>query len=182
MTTYVLVHGAFHGAWCWKKLVPLLQAAGHQVFAPSLTGLAERANLLTPDVGLSTHIQDIVQVIEINHLEEVILVGHSMGSMVIVVDQKRMGVGRTRQWGQSLPTLPGTMHPPHPVGTHRLLPPRSVRYAMRTFVRLILRCHLEYCPPAFLVPPLTSLDPTCPSPHRSPHSFQGFLKVMSDKG
>jgi Alpha/beta hydrolase family len=95
MATYVLVHGAFHGAWCWKKLVPLLQATGHQVFAPSLTGLAERANLLTPDVGLSTHIQDIVQVIENNHLEEVILVGHSYGGMVItgVVDQVPEHVG-----------------------------------------------------------------------------------------
>lgn len=95
MATYVLVHGAWHGAWCWKKLVPLLQAAGHQVFAPSLTGLAERANLLTPDVGLSTHIQDIVQVIENNHLEEVILVGHSEGAMVItgVVDQVPEHVG-----------------------------------------------------------------------------------------
>ncbi len=60
MATYVLVHGAFHGAWCWKKLVPLLEAGGHQVFGPSLTGLAERANLLTPEVGLSTHIQGIV--------------------------------------------------------------------------------------------------------------------------
>jgi pimeloyl-ACP methyl ester carboxylesterase len=89
MAAYVLVHGVFHGQWCWKKLIPLLQAAGHQVFAPSLTGLAERANLLTPDVGLSTHIQDIVQVIENNHLDEVILVGHSYGAMVITgaVDQ-----------------------------------------------------------------------------------------------
>jgi pimeloyl-ACP methyl ester carboxylesterase len=89
MATYVLVHGAFHGAWCWKKLIPLLEAAGHPVFAPSLTGLAERANLLTPEVGLSTHIQDIVQVIQNHHLEDVILVGHSQGAMVItgVVDR-----------------------------------------------------------------------------------------------
>lgn len=95
MATYVLVHGVFHGQWCWKKLIALLQAAGHQVFAPSLTGLAERANLLTPDVGLSTHIHDIVQVIENNHLEDVILAGHSYGAMVItgVVDQVPEHVG-----------------------------------------------------------------------------------------
>ncbi len=95
MATYVLVHGLFHGQWCWEKLCPLLQAAGHQVFAPSLTGLAERANLLTPEVGLSTHIQDIVQVVQNNHLEDVILLGHSYGSMVItgVVDRVPEQVG-----------------------------------------------------------------------------------------
>jgi pimeloyl-ACP methyl ester carboxylesterase len=88
MATFVLVHGAWHGGWCWQKLVPLLEAAGHAVYAPTLTGLAERAAELSPDVGLDTHIQDVVGLLVNKDLQGVILVGHSYGAMVItgVVD------------------------------------------------------------------------------------------------
>src|SRR2546427_6597433 len=64
MSTYVLVHGAWHGAWCWKKLTPFLESAWHRVFAPTLTGLGQRADLLAPDVALSTHIADVTAQIE----------------------------------------------------------------------------------------------------------------------
>ncbi|MGE5141672.1 MAG: alpha/beta fold hydrolase [Rudaea sp.] len=89
MATFVLVHGGWHGGWCWQKVIPLLQAAGHQVYAPTLTGLGDRASLLTPDVGLDTHIQDIVSLLEEKDLHDVILVGHSYSAMVItgVVDR-----------------------------------------------------------------------------------------------
>ena len=83
MTTYLLIHGAYHGGWCWKRVVSLLRAAGHEVYTPTLTGLAARAHLLTPDVGLNTHIQDVLGVLEYEDLHEVILVGHSYGGMVI---------------------------------------------------------------------------------------------------
>ncbi|TMF86048.1 MAG: alpha/beta fold hydrolase [Chloroflexi bacterium] len=83
MSTYVLVHGAWHGAWCWKKLTPLLESAGHRVFTPTLTGLGECADLLSPDVGLSTHIADVGALIERERLSDVVLVGHSYGGMVI---------------------------------------------------------------------------------------------------
>ena len=83
MATYVLVHGAWHGGWCWKKVAPLLRHAGHEVFIPTLTGLGERAHLLTPEVDLTTHVQDIVGVLTYEDLQEVILVGHSYGGMVI---------------------------------------------------------------------------------------------------
>lgn len=63
MTTFVLVHGAWHGGWCWRRLTPLLRAAGHEVFAPTLTGLGERRHLLSPDIDLATHAQDIVAVL-----------------------------------------------------------------------------------------------------------------------
>jgi pimeloyl-ACP methyl ester carboxylesterase len=88
VATFVLVHGAWHGGWCWQKVVPLLEAAGHEVYAPTLTGLAERAAELSPDVGLDTHIQDIVGLLVDKDLHGVILVGHSYGAMVItgVVD------------------------------------------------------------------------------------------------
>jgi pimeloyl-ACP methyl ester carboxylesterase len=89
MATYVLVHGGWHGAWCWKKVVPLLEAAGQRLYTPTLTGLGEKAHLLSPEVGLATHIQDVVQVIEENRLLDVILLGHSYSGMVItgVVDR-----------------------------------------------------------------------------------------------
>jgi pimeloyl-ACP methyl ester carboxylesterase len=89
MATFVLVHGGWHGGWCWQKVIPCLEAAGHQVYAPTLTGLAERASELSPEVGLDTHIQDIVGLLVEKDLQGVILVGHSYGGMVItgVVDQ-----------------------------------------------------------------------------------------------
>lgn len=83
MATYILVHGGWFGGWCWDKVVPLLQAAGHRVYTPTLTGLSEKAFLLNPEVGLDTHIEDVVNLIEANDLRQVILVGHSYSGMVI---------------------------------------------------------------------------------------------------
>src|SRR6266446_6459498 len=89
MANYVLVHGGWFGAWCWYKVDPLLLAAGHSVYTPTLTGVGEQAALLTPEIGLDTHIQDVVNLIETKDLQEVILVGHSYSGMVItgVADQ-----------------------------------------------------------------------------------------------
>src|SRR6266542_5784033 len=88
MATFVLVHGGWQGGWCWHKVVPLLEHAGHEVYAPTLNGLAERASELSPEVGLDTHIQEIVGLLQEKNLHGVILVGHSYGGMVItgVVD------------------------------------------------------------------------------------------------
>ena len=83
MATFVLVHAGFHGAWCWIKLRPLLEAAGHQVYTPTLTGLGERAPLARPDVGLSTHVQDVRGLLQEHDLRDVVLVGHSYAGMVI---------------------------------------------------------------------------------------------------
>jgi len=83
MATFVLVHGGGHGGWCYNKLSPLLRAAGHTVLSPSLTGCGDRKHLLSPDVGLGTHITDIVNLLEYEDLSEVILAGHSYGGMVI---------------------------------------------------------------------------------------------------
>ena len=89
MATFVLVHGAWHGGWCWRKLTPLLRAAGQEVFTPTLTGLGERAHLGSPDVGLGTHVRDVAQVLWYEDLADVVLVGHSYGGLVIggVADQ-----------------------------------------------------------------------------------------------
>lgn len=80
---YVLVHGGWAGGWCWRKCVPPLRDAGHRVFTPTLTGLGERAHLLSPEIDLNTHVADILGVLEYEDLHRVILVGHSYGGMVI---------------------------------------------------------------------------------------------------
>src|SRR3954453_17747595 len=81
--TFVLVHGAWHGGWCWQRVTPLLRAAGHEVFTPTLTGMGERSHLIHPLISLSTHIQDITAVLEYEDLHNVILIGHSYAGMVI---------------------------------------------------------------------------------------------------
>jgi pimeloyl-ACP methyl ester carboxylesterase len=83
MSTYVLVHGAWHGSWCWKRVRQALQARGHQVFTPTLTGLADRSHLLSPQVNLDTHITDIVNLIRWEELSRVVLCGHSYGGCVV---------------------------------------------------------------------------------------------------
>lgn len=83
MATYVLVHGGGHGGWCYQPVARLLRAKGHEVYTPTLTGLGDRAHLLTPDVGIETHIADVAQLIEFEDLRDVILAGHSYGGVVI---------------------------------------------------------------------------------------------------
>jgi pimeloyl-ACP methyl ester carboxylesterase len=83
MATFVLVHGGWHGGWCWKRVAELLAAKHHTVFAPTLTGLGERSHLLKPDINLDTHILDIVNEIKWKDLRDVILVGHSYAGMVV---------------------------------------------------------------------------------------------------
>ncbi|MCS6987470.1 MAG: alpha/beta fold hydrolase [Sphingomonadaceae bacterium] len=81
MTTFVLVHGAWHGGWVWRDVARHLRAAGHDVLTPTLTGLGERAHLLAPQVGIALHAQDIRAVLEWEELEDVVLAGHSYGAL-----------------------------------------------------------------------------------------------------
>lgn len=83
MTTYVLVGGAWLGAWAWKDVARRLRALGHDVYPLSLTGLGERAHLASPAVDLDTHIADIVQLLESEDLRDVVLVAHSYGTMPV---------------------------------------------------------------------------------------------------
>jgi len=82
MADFVLVHGAWGGGWQWRDVAERLRAAGHAVFTPTLTGMGERAHLLTADVDLETHISDVMGVIEYEGLRDVALVAHSYGGMV----------------------------------------------------------------------------------------------------
>jgi len=83
MTTFVLVHGAWHGSWCWKRVRKELQTEGHDVFTPTLTGVAERSHLISPQVTLDTHVADVVNLIRWEELADVVLCGHSYGGCVI---------------------------------------------------------------------------------------------------
>jgi pimeloyl-ACP methyl ester carboxylesterase len=83
MTHYLLVHGAWHGGWCWGRVRQRLTAQGHQVFTPTLTGLADRSHLLSREVGLETHVQDVANLITWEILSDVVLVGHSYAGTVV---------------------------------------------------------------------------------------------------
>ena len=96
MATVVLAHGAWSAAWAWKKMRPLFRKAGHEFFSPTYTGLGERAHLARPEVDLSTHVQDVLAVLEIEGLKEVTLLGHSYGGMVAtgVADKAAVRIAR----------------------------------------------------------------------------------------
>jgi pimeloyl-ACP methyl ester carboxylesterase len=81
--TFVLVHGAWHGGWCWRPVADLLEKKGNKVFAPTLTGLADRSHLMDPKINISTHIADVANLIKWENLENVVLVGHSYAGFVI---------------------------------------------------------------------------------------------------
>ena len=87
MATFVLVHPAWFGGWCWKKVATILRARGNEVFAPTLTGLGERAHLANREVGLGAHIEDVASVLKFEDIRDAILVGNSSGGMVITVLQ-----------------------------------------------------------------------------------------------
>lgn len=97
MATYLLLHGAWHGGWCWSKVATRLRAGGHSVFSPTFTGVSDRAHLLSPLVDLSTHVHDVVRLIDAEDLCDVILVGHSYSGMVVAgVVERRPERIRTR--------------------------------------------------------------------------------------
>ena len=82
-TNSVLVHGAWHGGWCWSRVADRLRSAGHRVFTPTQTGMGERRHLLSKDITLDTFTADIVNAIEAEELSDIILVGHSFGGNAI---------------------------------------------------------------------------------------------------
>jgi pimeloyl-ACP methyl ester carboxylesterase len=90
MSTFVLVHGAWHGGWCWARVAPRLRDAGHDVFTPTMTGFGERSHLLSPEVGLELNITDIANVLEWEDLDNVILVAASYAGMVTTCVADRM--------------------------------------------------------------------------------------------
>jgi len=88
---FVLIHGAWHGGWCWRYVSELLSRRGHRVFAPSLTGLADRSHLLSNSITLDTHINDIVNLFRWEDIRDAVLVGHSYGGWPISGAVERIG-------------------------------------------------------------------------------------------
>ena len=82
MATIVVAHGAWSSAWGWKKMRPLLRAAGHEIWTPTYTGMGERAHLANPAIDLDTHIQDVLGMLEFEDLRDIVLLGHSYGGAV----------------------------------------------------------------------------------------------------
>jgi pimeloyl-ACP methyl ester carboxylesterase len=117
MADFVLVHGAWQGAWSWKKILPGLWAAGHRAFPVTLTGTGERAHQLSPDINLRTHIDDVAAVVEAEELQNAIVVGHSYGGIVItgLADRMPQRIARLVYLDAVVP-LPGeswsSTHPP----------------------------------------------------------------------
>jgi pimeloyl-ACP methyl ester carboxylesterase len=115
--TFVLVHGAWGGAWIWRRVMAPLRAAGHEVQAATLTGDGDRAHLRRADITLADHIADVVALIEAEELSDIVLVGHSYGGMVITGVADALP-GRMRQlvYVDAMVPLPGegwgTGHPP----------------------------------------------------------------------
>jgi pimeloyl-ACP methyl ester carboxylesterase len=132
MATFVLVHGAWGGAHGWRKVRPLLQGEGHQVFTPSLTGIGERSHLTGPHVNLSMHIDDVVNTILYEDLTDLVLLGFSYGGMVVTGALEHVA-DRVRELvyldafvpgdGESINNLRGTPPPGRRLGDDWLVPP-----------------------------------------------------------
>jgi pimeloyl-ACP methyl ester carboxylesterase len=89
MATFVLVHGGWHGGWAWREVARRLRAAGHEVYAPTLTGLGERVHLLSERVSQELHAEDVANVLFYEDLRDVVLVGHSYSGIVITLAAER---------------------------------------------------------------------------------------------
>lgn len=131
MATFVVAHGAWSAGWVWKKMRPLMQRYGHELFTPTYTGLGERAHLANPNIDLDTHIADILGVLECEDLHEVVLIGHSYGGMVAtgVADRASNRIARlvyldafAPKNGQSLLDLGEPNRPKPPAGEWRIAP------------------------------------------------------------
>ncbi|HEY1804396.1 MAG TPA: alpha/beta hydrolase [Terracidiphilus sp.] len=130
--TFVLVHGAWHGGWCWRRVGDRLTARGHYVVAPTLSGVGERSHLPPEMITLSTQIDDVVGEIKWKDLEGIVLVGHSYGGMVItgVAEQLRDRISAIvyldafmPENGQSLFEINRTSAPPL-----KAIPPHPASY------------------------------------------------------
>ena len=89
--TFVFVHGTWHGGWCWRRVADALERKGHKVYAESLTGLGDRSHLLTRDVNLTTHVNDVVNLVKWEDLKDIVLVGHSSAGFAITQAAEQIG-------------------------------------------------------------------------------------------
>ena len=124
MATLVFVHGGWGGSWCWRDLARMMRAQGHKVYAPTLSGVAERGQIPPETVNLSSHIAEVAGLLAFEELTDVILIGHSYGGMVItgVADQAPDRVAGMIYFDAFLPTDGQSLHdlaPPATIAAHR---------------------------------------------------------------
>lgn len=150
---FVIVHGAWGGSWAYKKVDSLLTEKGMIVYRPSLTGLGERVHLATGDVGLQTHINDVVNEILFEDLHDIILVGHSYGGMVITGVADSLP-GRIRKMIYLDAFFPNTGESVFSIN------PSAKQYWKSRSSN------------GFMIPPWTK--PDAPFPHDVPHPFKAF--------
>jgi pimeloyl-ACP methyl ester carboxylesterase len=164
MTDFVLVHGAWIGGWYWRPIAQALRKAGHEAYAPTLTGLGERIHLMNPGINLDTHIADVVNVIKFEQLSDVVLVGHSYGGMVItgVADQLPDKIRSmvyldafVPQNGNALVNfLPPGHPPPAAASEYTLAPLPASFFGASPEVAAIVDAHTTPMPTACFVQPL----------------------------
>ncbi len=152
--TYVFVHGMTGGGWDWQKVDDLLSTDGHRVYRPTLTGLGEKMHLSHPDINLTTHILDIVNLIRFEQLENIVLVGHSYGGMVITgvmntiphkiqqvfyldatVPDHNMSASDTHQYYAEFTTKNGMAYPPW-LEDHQEIP-RDLPHPVKTLTEKV---------------------------------------------
>ncbi|NQV99103.1 MAG: alpha/beta hydrolase [Rhodospirillales bacterium] len=168
MTTFVLVHGAYHGGWCWRDFAPLLAAKGHRVLTPTLSGLGERFDEGTREIGLATHVADIVRLYETEKLTDTVLLGHSYGGAVVggaadavagqisaliyldaIIPENGRSVldfqfeDRRREFLSKADAYNGWQIPPPPVSFYGITDPVQQRWADANCVSQPLKCFTE---------------------------------------
>ena len=136
MASFVLVHGAWSGGWCYHKVAARLRSRGHLVFTPTLTGQGERAHLTAGTINLSLHIEDVLAVFKYEQLRDVVLAGHSYGGMVVTgvadrIARARRGARLSRRLSAGgRPVAVRHQHPGQLATLHR--PGRGKRRAQRS--------------------------------------------------
>jgi pimeloyl-ACP methyl ester carboxylesterase len=203
--TYVIVHGAWGGGWDWLAIDSMLTRHGHRVVRVTLTGLGERHHLVSPNIGLDTHIDDVVNTILWDNLHDVVLVGHSYGGMVItgVVDRIPERIKRVvyldallPDSGESVMSIPDTARQKFVQSVTRdgyLVPvwvtdttviPRDVPQSLRTFtdtLRLVNPARLQV-PASYILTyePQVTPDPFQPFADRAAARGWPVYKMVSD--
>jgi pimeloyl-ACP methyl ester carboxylesterase len=168
VTTVVLVAGAWHGAWCWARVRPALERAGHAVVAVPLTGVGERAHQLSPEVTLVTHVEDVVTAVRDAGCSGAVLVGHSYGGLVVTGAADRLGerVGRLVYVDAVVPT-PGR-------SWADCIPPEA-----RDQRRALIARHGHIPPPPASAYGLTGEDAAWVEQRQTPHPAGVFEEPLS---
>src|SRR5215475_6539467 len=167
--TFLVAHGAWSAGWAWKKIHPLMSAAGHRLFTPTYTGLGEREHLANPSNDLETHIQDVLAVIKYEDLRNIVLIGHSYGGMVAtgVADRARERIAQLIYLDAFVPRDGQSLFD---------LQPAEERERMRELARSAGEGWR--LPPNPMPPDTPAADVAWAAPRRLPHPIKAFEQPL----